>query len=420
MAQPDLESFSRRLIAIKAESVEGTDANPSTSANTFDLLNGSSGTEFDKIERPRDRAYFTNESFIVSNKRAFVEGEFEIAPPVTPGSASGTLGDAPVEVILFPCAMEKTKSSVNGTTIYTPISDSIPTVTADFYHAGTLKEIVGARGNITSLAMAIGERAKGNIRLEGVYTEVDEAAVPTDGDYTAFAIPSVATHDNSQMRFYTSVAANTLPVFLWGKSLSVDFGNELQTKQFTQLRISSISDRNATFTARFARPDKAEVDVYALRDAGAQIIIDFTTVDDDATTYTRLRVKGQIETITDTDIDGDFGYEISGPCIAQTGGGDEFELEFGLDSLRVIGDLPDAAAGAYSEQLSLQGVYGSAVTWSVQSGSLPAGCSINAATGVVSGTATAGTTVCVIRASTTDATGAAITADSASQSITIT
>lgn len=420
MAQPDLESFSRRLIAIKAESVEGTDANPSTSANTFDLLNGSSGTEFDKIERPRDRAYFTNESFIVSNKRAFVEGEFEIAPPVTPGSASGTLGDAPVEVILFPCAMEKTKSSVNGTTIYTPISTSIPTVTADFYHAGTLKEIVGARGNVTSLAMAIGERAKGNIRLEGVYTEVDEAAVPTDGDYTAFAIPSVATHDNSQMRFYTSVAANTLPVFLWGKSLSVDFGNELQTKQFTQLRISSISDRNATFTARFARPDKAEVDVYALRDAGTQIIIDFTTVDDDATTYTRLRVKGQIETITDTDIDGDFGYEISGPCIAQTGGGDEFAIEFGLDSLRVIGDLPDAAAGAYSQQLSLQGVYGSAVTWSVQSGSLPAGCSINAATGVVSGTATAGTTVCVIRASTTDATGAAITADSASQSITIT
>jgi hypothetical protein len=324
-----------------------------------------------------------------------------------------------VEVILFPCGMEIAKSSANGTTIYKPISDDIPTVTADFFHAGTLKEIVGARGNITSLAMAIGERAKGNMRLEGVYVEVDEAVVPVDGDYTAFTIPSVATHDNSQMRFYNSVAANTLPVFLWGKSLSVDFGNELQTKQFTQLRIASISDRNATFTARFARPAKADVDVYALRDAGTQIIIDMTTIDDDATTYTRLRVKGQIETITDTDIDGDFGYEISGPCIAQTGGGDELALEFGLDERRVIGDLPDQAAGAYSEQLSLQGVYGSAVTWSVQSGALPGGTTISATTGVVSGTATPGTTVAVIRATTTDATGAAITADSASQSITI-
>lgn len=421
MAQPDLESFSRRLIAIKAETTEGTDAAPSTSLNTFDLLNGSSGTEFDKIERPRDRAYFTGESFIVSNKRAFVEGEFEVCPPVTPGSASGTLGNAPAEVILFPCGMEQsTKSSTLGLTIYSPISESIPTVTADFYHAGTLKEIVGARGNISSLSMAIGERAKGQVRLEGVYTEVDEATVPTDGDYSAFAIPSVATHDNSQMRFFPSTAANTLPVFLWGKSLSVDFNNELQTKQYTQLRISSISDRNATFTARFARPDKAEVDVYALRDAGTQVIIDFTTVDDDATTYTRLRIKGQIETITDTDIDGDFGYEISGPCIAQTGGGDEFELEFGLDSLRLIGDLPDQAAGAYSEQLSLQGVYCSAVTYTVNSGSLPAGASLNASTGVVSGTVTAGTTVCVIRATSTGPDGSTITADSASQSITIT
>jgi hypothetical protein len=120
----------------KAETTEGTDAAPSTSVNTFDLLDGSSGTEFDKIERPRDRTYFTGEEFLVANKRAFVEGTFELVPPTAPGNA-GSTGNAACEVVLFPSGMERTKSATNGTTIYTPISDDIPTVTADFYHAGT-------------------------------------------------------------------------------------------------------------------------------------------------------------------------------------------------------------------------------------------------------------------------------------------
>jgi len=419
MAQPALDYFERRMIAIKAESTEGTDAAPSTSLNTFDLLNGSSGTEFDKVERPRDRSYFTGEAFIVANKRAFVEGDFELCPPVTPGDSS-TPGNAPCEVVLFPSGMARTKSSTNGTTIYAPISASIPTVTADFYHAGTLLEIVGARGNISSLMMEVGGRFTGKVKIQGVHADVDESALPTDGDYSTFLAPSVITYANSVMRAYGSTAANTLPVFLWGKMLSVDFNNELQTVQYTQKRISGISDRNGSFTAKFARTAKADFDIHALRDAGTQVIFDFTVVDDDGTSYSRLKVRGQIEQIKDVDQDGYRFYEVTGPCIASDSGGDELAVEFGLDSLRVIGDLPDAAAGAYSQQLSLQGVYGSAVTWSVLSGSLPAGTSINATTGVVSGTATAGSTTCVIRATTTDVTGAAITADSSSQAIVIT
>lgn len=419
MAQPALDYFERRMIAIKAESTEGTDAAPSTSVNTFDLLNGTSFTEFDKVERPRDRSYFTGEAFIVANKRGGVEGDFELCPPVTPGDSS-TPGNAPCEVVLFPSGMARTKSSTNGTTIYAPISTAIPTVTADWYHAGTLMEVVGARGNISGLMMEVGGRFMGKLKLQGVHADVDESALPTDGVYTAFLSPSVITYANSVMRAYGSTAANTLPVFLWGKMLSVDFNNELQTVQYTQKRVSGISDRNGTFTAKFARTAKADFDVHALRDAGTQVIFDFTVVDDDGTTYSRLKVRGQIEQIKDVDQDGYRFYEVTGPCIASDSGGDELAIEFGLDSLRLIGDLPDAAAGAYSQQLSLQGVYGSAVTWSVLSGSLPAGTSINATTGVVSGTATAGSTTCVIRATTTDVTGAAITADSSSQAIVIT
>jgi len=421
MAQPALQSGELRFMTVKAESVEGTDAAPSTSVNTFDIMDGKVSTAFDKVERPRDRAFFTAESFIVSNKRAMVEGGFELIPPATPGSASGTLGNAPCEVVLFPTGMARTKSSTNSTTTYDPISTSIPTVTAYFYQAGTYYKLVGARGDISELSMAIGERLNAKLKLEGVYSTVDEIAIPTDGDYSAFTIPTVATYSNSVMRGFQGTDANALPVFFWGKSLKVSLGNELKTKQYTQKRISTIEDRAATWEAVIARPAKADFDVYALRDAGTTVRLDFTTVNDDNTRYERVKIRGQIENIEPAMVDGkDFGYKLTGPCIASDAGGDDFGLEYGLDSLRLIGDLPDAAAGAYSQQLSLQGVYGSAVTYTLLSGSLPGGTSLDAATGVVSGTATAGTTAGVIRATTTDIAGNAITADSSSQSITIT
>ena len=416
MSQPALQSGELRFCTVKAETTEGTDSSPSTSVNTFDLMDGKLSTEFDKIERPRDRSFFTGESFIVSNKRAAIEGMIELIPPVTPGTNA-----SPCEVVLFPAGIARTYSSTYGLTSYNPISSSIPTVSAYFYQAGIYCKLIGARGNISELSLAVGERFAAKLRLEGVYTSVDETSVPTDGDYSNFLIPSVATYANSVMRGYQGTSSTALPVFFWGKSLKVNFGNELKSKQYTQKRISSIDDRAPTWEAVIARPAKADFDVYALRDAGTIVRFDMTTIDDDTTTYSRLKIRGQIEQIEPAMVDGkDFGYKISGPCIASDTGGDEFGIEFGTVSLRLIGDLPDQAAGAYSQSLSLQGVYGSAVTYSVFSGSLPGGCSINSATGVVSGTATAGTTTCVIRATTTDVTGATITANSVSQAITIT
>jgi hypothetical protein len=41
-----------------------------------------------------------------------------------------------------------------------------------------------------------------------------------------------------------------------------------------------------------------------------------------------LYVRGQIETVAETDIDGDLGWDISGPCIPSNSGGDEFYIQF--------------------------------------------------------------------------------------------
>ena len=45
--------------------------------------------------------------------------------------------------------------------------------------------------------------------------------------------------------------------------------------------------------------------------------------------YTEFGIRGLIRDINETDIDGDYGWEITGPCIATSAGGDEFYIAFG-------------------------------------------------------------------------------------------
>lgn len=415
MSQPAIEYFDQRAIALVAS---GT---PDIATDAFDLVDGKSGTSTDVVERPRDSPVLTNDDFDVTNEIAYVEGSFELAPPLTPGSSSGVLGKSPAERALLPCALALALSSANSTSRYTPISSSIPTCNFKFWHAGTLRLVQSARGKIDELSMMVGNRfMAGGFRLEGDFDDVDEESVPTTGDVSAFAKPAIIEESNSVTRIFVGDSATALPVFVLATGFKVKLGNELKTKTRTQLKSTRITGRNGEFELMIARTAKADFDPWAIRRAGTYIRIDLSVVDDDGVRYSRLFCRGKIKDIVENDDDGDYGWTISGRCRYLSAAMPDYGIEFGLDSLRLIGDLPDAAAGAYSQQLSLQGVYGSAVTYTVHSGSLPGGTSLDSATGVVSGTATAGSTTCVIRATTTDIGGATITADSSSQAIVIT
>lgn len=330
MAQPNLDFFTSRGLALKAEVTEGTDPTGTSALNSFDIMNGKSGTEFDKVERKRDRAFFTGDSFVVANKRAFIEGEMELVPPTTPGTA-GAPGTAPCEVALLPCGMARTLSA--NKTALKPISRNIPSVFAYWWHAGTYLEVAAARGNINGLKMEIGQRFMANLRLQGTYVEKEEAALPTDFDYSDFTTPLVSEYNNSTLIVNVEDSAGTpvgtADLHLWGKLLSVDFNNQLNTKQYTEKKTTQVSDRKAAFTARFARPAKSDFDVYAARDAAHRVELAYRVTDPDTGLYSELIARGQIDQITDADIDGDFGYEITGTCIASSAGGDEFEINFG-------------------------------------------------------------------------------------------
>lgn len=321
MAQPTLEQFKKRGLALALRTVAGTPVVPTAALNGVLLFNGSSGTEIDKVERPVDRPFMTGQPFAVGGKRAFIEGEFELYPPATPG-AVGT-SDADCGVLLLPAGFTAVKDAVGKTTRYNPVSANIAISDAKWWHAGLLKSVAAARHNLTGLTKAIGERFKGNIRIQGDYTTVAEDALPTIT--VPQTVPVVARHDNTTTKITVGGGAELV---VWAKSLACDIGNTIAEKEYTSHKETGISDRSPTWTLRLAKTALGDFNPWAVRDAATVIEVAMRTTLA-SNLYDELGIRGQIETINEVDIDGDYGWELSGPCVASDAGGDELYIEFG-------------------------------------------------------------------------------------------
>lgn len=312
-----LEAFKNRALLLKLETVEGTDAVPTTLLNAFQIFDGKSSVAADQIERNIDRPFFTNNPFVLANLRAIIEGGVEIVPPAAPGT-----NPAAVDALLRAAGLARTYdvAGADDLTIYNPVSSSFASATAYWYHAGTFRKVTGARANITGLAMEIGNYLRAQMRLEGSYNDVDEAALPTDCDYAAFLTPRVCSTESMEM-LVDGFAVD-------GKSVSIDFGNQQKTIEHTEARINRINDRRATFAARMYRSAQADFDPWATWKAGSIFPIVAKQVQAD-TTYTQLDLRCQIESCDEIDIDGDYGWDIKGRLIASDAGGDEFLITFG-------------------------------------------------------------------------------------------
>lgn len=321
MAQPNLESFKRRGLALALRASASVPVVPTAASNGVLLFNGTSGTEFDKIERPIDRPFLTGQPFAVGAKRAFIEGEFELYPPTAPGAADES--DADCGILLLPAGMTVVKDAAAKTTRFNPISSNVALSDAKFWHAGTVKNVSAARHNVTSLILAVGDRFKGNVRIQGDYETIGEDALPEIALPTT--VPTVARADNT-------VTTITVPggagLVCWAKSLSVDVANTITPKEYTSHKETGITDRAPTWTARIAKTALADFNPWQVRDA-ATIIQVALRLTEKSKLYSELGIRGQIETVNETDIDGDYGWELSGPCVASDAGGDEFYIEFG-------------------------------------------------------------------------------------------
>lgn len=384
MAQPDLEKFDQRGLLM---AVAGT----SLLANThgIQLLDGSSGREFDKGERNIDRTHLGGRPFYKKNKRAFVQGGIEITPPVQPGHA--TDGKPPYAICLLASAMAEVLTVAARKTRYNPVSQAMAMADAIWYHSKTYLEVTSARANMSGFKAEIGMPIMvEQFRAQGKYTVVSQDDLP-DIDFSDYPKPTVCSDENSVLVIET-VDGVDVNLELWGKLLKIDYGNGVATKEYTGHKEQGISKRDPTFTFRFAKPDLDDFNPQTVSDDEVIVTGYWKTSEPDGR-YTKIGFRGQIENVTDVDIEGDFGYECTGPCIPSDAGGDEHYLEFGDDTFHINGDATgtEGAEGSpYSfTGYSLSGVYTAPVTWSVSAGALPTGCTLNTSTGAITGTASA-------------------------------
>lgn len=327
MAQPALDLFKKRGLLMKVEGTEGTDSVPTNTDNGIMLLDGSAGFEFDKVERNIDRPHFTNNPFVVANPRAFIEGMWELIPPATPGAASTS--NAPGDILLLSGGFTAVKDAIAQTTRYNPISAAIAAASAYWYQTGTLVKAIGARTALSAIRIAIGERASARVRVMGNNDAMTAVALPAITLPTD--VPVVATHANSETNITVDGGSDLL---VWAKELSIDLGTTLTSKEYTSHKSNGIQDRLATWTLRIAKTDLADFNPITVRNAASIFTARIRTYNGaDPGIYTEIGIRGQIETITKTDIDGDYGWELSGPCIASSAGGDEMYIEFGDDDV---------------------------------------------------------------------------------------
>jgi hypothetical protein len=407
MTQPTLDWFRKRSLLVKAESTENVDPLPVPATDGFMIFNGASSTEFDKVERTVDRSFLGGYPFGIANKRANIEGDFELYAPLTPGQA-GT-SDADCGKILLPSGMAVVKNAGSNTTTYNPISAAVPSVTAYFQHVDHLLRVTGARGDLSNITQQIGDRFKGHIKLTGNYgpagmdmtVSVSTGSIATTtltvtaiasgevtvgqtitgtgvtagtkitgqltgtaggigtysvsasqtvasttitGSYDAVVLPTkvpvIATSLNTTCLVSTLVAGATprtsgtplTNLHVNAKSLQLDFGNALKHKEYTELTVNAINDRLPKWSLRIARTDVgADFDPFYVRDNGTIMTAIFNLYESNAKTAclaSALQIRGQLETIAEADIDGDLGWDLSGPCIPSNSGGDEFYIQF--------------------------------------------------------------------------------------------
>lgn len=387
MPQPALERFAQRAIIVGPA---GTTLD--RQLHGLRLLNGSSQKQADAVTRELDKPYLGASQQAMTNFRAVINGTLEIRPPQDPGHA--TRGIPPTDHALQPCGLARTLGAVLGLTRYNVISSGFVRADLNFWHATTYLEVRAAAGDLSNLKMEIGQAFTAELALTGTYDELDEDALPTDINMEAFVgSPTIAEPENTQMLISTAESGELTDLHVWGKSLSINFGNTVGVKRYTELRQSGISDRGASATAVFAKPDFAEFNPDNYFRNRKVLRVTFRLREPDGR-YSLLGCLMQIDSYQEQDVEGDLCYQVQGNCtpIAPLGNNEAW-IEFGYAGFALRGALAGGEEGeayAAGDGLSVINAVG-AVTYALASGSaLPAGLSLAPSTGAITGTPDAG------------------------------
>lgn len=201
----------RKVLLVKSESPNGTDATPTGAANAIVCRNLKiSPLIAEGEDRDLDVNYVGEKGFIIAGKTLKISFDVEMA-------GAGAAGTAPGYGPLFKaCAMSET---INGgvSVVYAPVAPGSETsCTIYFYMGGRRHRAVYCLGNVKP-SLSKGKIGLFSFDMTGIYVGPDDQALPTP-TYTLFQKPLAVT------------IANTTPFTLDGfagkfSELTLDTGN---------------------------------------------------------------------------------------------------------------------------------------------------------------------------------------------------
>lgn len=307
-----LTPFQARALQLKIETTEGTDAVPTGAADTVQVMDLSVQIEADNQDRNLDRTTFGGRPTSLVRKRGIVTGNVELIGHGTPGTA------APIGPLLRACGHAQTLVAVTSAR-YRPLSTGIPSASIYAFHGLERYRILAARGMLSSLAFNIDDYPKAQFELRGNPETMTEAALPTDGDVSAFQVPPVIVQENSVM---------TIDGFdVDGKGLEIRPAVDLQIVHHTNARVARHVDRLTEVTLRFFRSAYSDKNIHALAEAETPVPVSF-----EVTTSAGKNILVELPAVQlllpkAVEIDGHFAWEVIGRCLPDAGD-DEYGITF--------------------------------------------------------------------------------------------
>ncbi len=220
-----------KIILVKIETTEGTDATPTGAANAMLLTDVQlQPMEGEDVSRNLELAYLGAQEQVPSGLRAVLTGSFELV-------GSGALGEAPAwGPMLRACAVAEVVTE-DESVEYAPVSDDHESASIYFQIGPSRHVLLGARGTAVITVNAQGIPVC-RVTLTGLFTTPADAARPTT-DLSAFQVPQIASKTNT-------------PVFTIGstsfvmRSFELDLANDVQPRLLVGVERIIIVDRNET------------------------------------------------------------------------------------------------------------------------------------------------------------------------------
>jgi len=287
----------KRFILAKIESTYGVDAVP-TVANDSVLTTQLSRTiyEGNTVERNLDQSTLGLDEQINTGPYATISFGVEIA-------GAGTAGDAPPWGYLLRGSGFAETVDAGVSVEYDPASDEYDSLTIHYWSDGERQIITGCRGTVQFM-MNAGTLPMMMFTFTGLYQRpTSETIVTPDPD--AFLVPLPVNKRNTPTCTLDSYEAVM-------QALDVDFANDVTYQNFVNLEEVFLVDRAPAGSVTLLAPRIGTKDLFSLMESDTGVIksafqLVHGTVAGNIITLDAP--KAQLSGITETDINGELGYQ---------------------------------------------------------------------------------------------------------------